>query len=329
MNRRLLRIFAGISLLALVALGGGFGWGYAQFTRPGPAVLDHTVVLAKGSGLKDIAERLAAAGVIEQAEVFRIGVRLGGWARGLKAGEFRFPARISMRGAVDILRQGIAVVRRVTIPEGLSSLQVVALLGQTQGLHGDITTAPAEGTLLPETYHFSHGDERAVLLARMTAAMKATLAKLWLERDPGLPFTSPDEARILAAMVEKETSLPEERPRIAAVFINRLRRGMRLQSDPTVVYGLTGGTGPLGRALRRDDLDRHTPYNTYRIAGLPPGAIANPGRAAIAAVLHPVASDELYFVADGTGGHAFAITFAQHRRNVARWRRAKAAREKQ
>jgi UPF0755 protein len=230
-----------------------------------------------------------------------------------------------MRGAVEILRKGDTVVRRVTIPEGLSSHQVVALLLQTPGLRGEVAEAPAEGTLLPETYHFSYGDERAVLLARMAEAMNTTLAKLWPKRDQGLPFASPDEARSLAAMVEKETSLAEERPRVAGVFINRLRRGMRLQSDPTVVYGLTGGARPLGRALSREDLDRPTPYNTYRIGGLPPGPIANPGRAAIWAVLHPMVSNELYFVADGTGGHAFAATFAQHRRNVRRWRRAKAA----
>ncbi len=328
MTRRLLLIFIGVLLFGLIAVGGIFGWGYAQFTQPGPASLDRTVWLPKGSGLNNIAERLAVAGVIDRPLVFRVGVRVGGWARGLKAGEYRFPAQISMRGAVEILRKGDTVVRRVTIPEGLSSRQVVALLVQTQGLRGEVAEAPAEGTLLPETYHYSYGDERAVLLARMTEAMNTTLATLWPQRDQGLPFANPDEARILAAMVEKETSLPDERPRVAGVFINRLRRGMRLQSDPTVVYGLTRGGNPLGRALSRGDLDRLTPYNTYRIAGLPPGPIANPGRAAIGAVLHPSVSNELYFVADGTGGHAFAATFAEHRRNVRLWRRAKAAGER-
>ncbi|MDA1099622.1 MAG: endolytic transglycosylase MltG [Proteobacteria bacterium] len=327
MSRRLVRLCSGVFLFGLVAAGGAFGWGYAQFTRPGPTAVDRTVLLAKGSSLQDIAESLAVAGVIEHPLVFRIGVRMGGWARGLRAGEFRFPAQISMRGAMEILRMGVTVVHRLTIPEGLSSGQVVALLSQTQGLRGDLAALPAEGTLLPETYHYSYGDERAVLLARMTEAMNTTLATLWPARDQDLPFANPEQALILAAIVEKETSLPAERPRIAGVFINRLRRGMRLQSDPTVVYGLTGGGKPLGRALRLDDLDRYTPYNTYRIAGLPPGPIANPGRAAIDAVLHPMVSNELYFVADGTGGHAFATTFAQHRRNVARWRRAKAARE--
>lgn len=324
MGRRILQLLIVVVLLGLIAAGGTLGWGYAQFTRPGPAQFDRTVVLAKGSGLKDIAQTLASAGIIELPLVFRLGVRMGGWARGLRAGEYLFPAQTSMRGAVEILRKGITVVRRVTAPEGLSSAQIIALLRRTEGLRGDISQTPAEGTLLPETYHFSYGDGRAELLKRMTEAMNETLAGLWPGRAQGLPLASPDEARILAAMVEKETSLPEERPRIAGVFINRLRRGMRLQSDPTVVYGLTGGIHPLGRALRRADLDRHTPYNTYRIPALPPGPIANPGRAAIYAVLHPTVSKDLYFVADGTGGHAFAATFAQHRRNVRRWRRAKA-----
>lgn len=329
MTRRVFRLFGIFLLLGMIAVGGTLGWGYAQFTRPGPAQIDRSVVLAKGSGLKDIAERLNEAGVIDLPLVFRVGVRLAGWARGLRAGEFHFPAQTSMLGAAEILRLGITVVRRVTVPEGLSSTQVVALLQQTEGLRGDVPKVPAEGTLLPETYHFSHGDKRAILLSRMTEAMNATLAKLWPLRDQDLPFANPGEALILAAMVEKETSLPEERPRIAGVFVNRLRRGMRLQSDPTVVYGLTRGRAPLGHPLRRSDLDRPTPYNTYRIPGLPPGPIANPGRAAIEAVLHPTASDDLYFVADGTGGHAFAPTFAQHRRNVRRWRRANAAQRRE
>ncbi|MBT3371320.1 MAG: endolytic transglycosylase MltG [Rhodospirillaceae bacterium] len=328
MARRLVKLFVLFSTLGLIATGIALGWGYAQFTRPGPNSFDHAVVLAKGSSLLDIAERLAGAGIIDQPLVFRLGVRLGGGARDLKAGEFHFPARISMRGAVKILRLGETVVRRVTVPEGLSSAEIVALLRQTDGLRGDIIKTPREGTLLPETYHFSHGDERAVLLARMAKAMRQTLAKLWSARQQGLPLASPDAALILASIVEKETSLEVERPRIAGVFINRLRRGMRLQSDPTVVYGLTQGRKALGRALRRADLDQNTAYNTYRIPALPPGPIANPGLATLHAVLHPTASKELYFVADGTGGHAFAATFAQHRRNVQRWRRAKASKSR-
>ena len=328
MARRLVRLFALFLTLGLIVAGIAFGWGYAQFTRPGPNTFDHAVVLAKGSDLRDIAERLAGAGIFEQPLVFRLGVRLGGWSRDLKAGEFHFPARTSMRGAVDILRLGETVVRRITVPEGISSAQIVTLLRQTDGLRGDIGNIPAEGSLLPETYHYSYGDERAAMLARMTEAMHQTLAKLWPTRQQGLPLASKGEALILASMVEKETSLGVERPRVAGVFINRLQKGMRLQSDPTVVYGLTLGRKALGRPLRRADLDQHTTYNTYRIPALPPGPIANPGRAALHAVLHPTASKDLYFVADGTGGHAFAATFAQHRRNVQRWRRAKATKSR-
>ena len=329
MAKRLFRLFAALLLLGLIGAGVAFGWGYAQFTRPGPGTFDHAVVLAMGSSRKEIAERLTGAGIINQPLLFRIGVRLGGWSRELRAGEFRFPAQTSMRGVVGILRHGKTVVRRVTVPEGLSSAQIVALLQQTDGLHGEIATVPAEGSMLPETYHFSHGDERAVLLSRMADGMRRTLADLWPGREQGLPFINPEEALILASIVEKETSLEEERPRIAGVFINRLRQGMRLQSDPTVVYGMTLGQKALGRALRRDDLEQHTPYNTYRIPALPPGPIANPGRAALSAVLHPRATKELYFVANGLGGHTFASTFAEHRRNVQQWRRVKARKSRQ
>ncbi len=324
--RRLLRLFIVFLLLCLIAAGAAAGWGYAQFTRPGPAVLDRSIVLTKGSGLKEIAARLAGAGIISQPLVFRAGVRLGGWSRDLRAGEFRFPAQVSMRGAVSILRLGKTVVRRITVPEGLSSARVIDLLARTEGLRGDIARIPGNGTLLPETYHFSHGDGRGAVLARMVAAMDDALANLWPGRMKGLPLASPAEAVILASIVEKETSLHGERARVASVFINRLRRGMRLQSDPTVVFGLTAGLKPLGRALRRADLDRQTPYNTYRIPGLPPGPITNPGRAALRAALHPAPGKDLYFVADGTGGHAFAATFREHKRNVRRWRRLKAKR---
>lgn len=328
MTRRLFRFFIVFLLLGVIAVGGVFSWGYAEFTRPGPAAMDRSVVLAKGSGLKDIGVQLTEAGVIDQPLVFRMSARLGGWPRELRAGEFRFPRNTSMRGVVAILRQGVTVVRRVTVPEGLSSTQVIALLRQTGGLQGDITQIPGEGTLLPETYHFSYGDSRAAMLARMAVAMEKTLARLWLARQRDLPLADRSEAVVLASIVEKETSLREERARVAGVFINRLQRGMRLQSDPTVVFGLTGGVKPLGRSLRREDLDRHTPYNTYRILGLPPGPIANPGRAALQAVLHPSTGNDLYFVADGSGGHAFATTFAQHKRNARRWRRLKKSQKK-
>ncbi len=324
MTRRLLRFIFVFVLLILVLAGGILSWGYAQFTRPSQQAFDQTVVLTKGQGLKEIAAQLAKSGVISNQLVFRVGVRFGGWSRDLRAGEFRFPTGTSIRDAVAILRKGITVVRRVTIPEGLSTIRVVKILRRTEGLRGDIQQIPREGTLLPDTYHFSHGDERAAVLHRMVEAMSATTANLWAAREQGLPLATIQDAVILASIVEKETSLREERARVAGVFINRLRRGMRLQSDPSVVYGLTHGAGPLGRPLRRADLKQDTPYNTYRLAGLPPAPISNPGRAALHAVLHPAAGKDLYFVADGTGGHAFAATFAEHKRNVKRWRRIKA-----
>jgi UPF0755 protein len=204
---------------------------------------------------------------------------------------------------------------------------MAALLGQADGLEGTTASTPSDGSLLPDTYHYSYGDKRADILGRMAKAMDVTLAELWAKRAADLPLTSPTEALILASIVEKETAIPAERGRIAAVFINRLKKGMRIDSDPTVVYGLTAGAGPLGRALTRDDLKIDHPYNTYRISGLPPGPICNPGRDSLAAVMNPLATDEYYFVADGTGGHVFARTLDEHNRNVANWRKLKRANE--
>jgi UPF0755 protein len=212
------------------------------------------------------------------------------------------------------------VIRKLTIPEGLTSTQIRDILAKAEGLSGSPLTAP-EGSLLPETYDYAWGDTRAGLIRRMAAAQRTTLEALWRERQTGLPLTGPREAVILASIVEKETGAASERARVAAVFHNRLRRGMRLQSDPTIIYALTGGKTRLGRNLNRADLAIDHPYNTYRIKGLPPGPIANPGRAALIAVLNPVKSTELYFVADGSGGHAFAKTLKEHNRNVAKWRR--------
>jgi UPF0755 protein len=228
---------------------------------------------------------------------------------------------VSPREVVAILQSGETIVRRLTVPEGLTSARVLELVDGAEGLQGHVGRMPEEGRLLPETYHFSYGDDRADLVARMEEAMEIALARLWLERSDDLPFATPEDALTLASIVERETAVERERRRVAAVFINRLRRGMRLQSDPTVVYALTEGEGVLGRRLVRDDLRIDHPYNTYVNTGLPPGPIANPGRASIAAVLNPAETRELYFVADGSGGHAFATTLDEHNRNVARWRR--------
>ncbi len=279
------------------------------------------MIIPRGRGVEGIANALEQAGIIRDALVFRLGVRLGGTDKSLRAGEYVFPALISPQQAAAILISGKTVVRRLTVAEGLTTRQVLEQILATDGLQGDIIAAYGEGALLPETYHFSFGDRRDELAERMAASMSKLVAKLWQSRASGLPLHSPDEALVLASIVEKETAIAAERPRIAGVFINRLEKNMRLQSDPTVAYGLTLGGEPLSRPLNRADLKRPTPYNTYMINGLPPGPIANPGAAAIAAVLNPEKTTDIYFVADGGGGHVFSRTLKEHNRNVAKWRK--------
>jgi UPF0755 protein len=312
----------GLTLICLV-LAAFAVWHLAveRFEGPGPLAAERIVIVPRGAGVERIAQTLADSGVIEDVILFQLGVRVLEAGRRLKAGEYRFPAAVSMHGAVAILEQGQTVVHSLTVPEGLTSAQTVALVAAAEALSGDVGPVPGEGALLPETYHFKRDDERAALLRRMAEAMDDTLAALWAARAKDLPFKTPDEALVLASMIERETGVADERPLVASVFVNRLRRGMRLQSDPTVVYGITGGQAPLGRSLTRQDLQAPTAYNTYTIVGLPPGPIANPGRAALEAALRPTESPYLYFVADGTGGHAFATTLQEHNRNVAKWRK--------
>ncbi len=327
--RRLSSLTVAAIASALFVLIAGFA-GYLaveRIERPGPLRAETTVVIPRGAGLDAIAGQLAEAGIIEQAWLFGLVVRLEGRGRGLRAGEYLIPAGLSMREAIALLESGRTVVRRVTVPEGLTSLQLVELLHRTEGLEGSVAATPPEGSLLPETYHFSLMDSRQDLVARMAEARDTLIAELWAQRSDGLPIATPEEAVILASIVEKETGVPEERPLVAGVFVNRLRKGMRLQSDPTVIYGLSNGSGSLGRELTRQDLATANPYNTYMIDGLPPGPIANPGRASLQAVLQPAATEFLYFVADGNGGHAFAKTLAQHNRNVAQWRKIKRQRK--
>lgn len=319
-SRRPWRMFL-LSLLAvlvLCAIGAG-AWGYRVFERPGPGDETVLVVIPPGSGVSGIAGRLEQAGAIDQRFVFAMGARLLR-GRSLRAGEYEIPAHASAHAIVDLLASGKTYVRRLTVPEGLTTAEALEVVLAAEGLSGQIAQQPGEGELLPETYHYSYGDGRGVVVARMVASMQRTLAELWERRAPGLPLATPREALILASIVEKETGLASERARVAGVFINRLRAGMRLESDPTVVYALSRGGVPLGRPLVRADLDVEDPYNTYRNAGLPPGPIANPGRAALAAALSPAATDELYFVADGEGGHRFARTYAEHLKNVALYR---------
>lgn len=310
-----------VALTALPILGLVLGTAYGVWkfrAAKGPAA-ETVVIIPKGSGVRGTAAVLRKAGVIDSDVLFLVGAKLYGADRKLKAGEYRVPAHATMRDVLALLRSGKTVVRRFTVAEGLSVRQVEALLAGEPALSGDPGPIPPEGSLLPETYHFSYGDSRAALVARMRQAMDKQLARLWENRAENLPFQTPEQAVILASIVEKETSVPAERPRIAGVFINRLRAGMPLQSDPTIIYGMTGGT-PLGRPILQSELLADNPYNTYKVLGLPPTPIANPGIDSLKAVLNPMATDELYFVANGTGGHSFSKSYTEHQRNVEIWR---------
>jgi UPF0755 protein len=276
------------------------------------------VVLPTGAGLAGVGRDLARAGAVRSQTEFVLAAVLSGAAHRLKAGEYRFRARESLADVIWAIARGEVVRHFVTIPEGLTSRDAVAILMKADYLAGP-APIPPEGSLLPETYEVRWGETRAAVIRRMSAARDRLLEQLWATRSPGLPFASKQQAVILASVVERETAVPAERPRVAAVFINRLRKGMRLASDPTVIYGVTGGA-PLGHGLRVSELAARNPYNTYVFAGLPPTPIDNPGRASLAATLSPASTADLYFVADGSGGHAFADTFEAHKRNVARWR---------
>jgi UPF0755 protein len=274
------------------------------------------VILPKGAGVSRIADELGQAHVIRSKLVFIFAAKLG--AGSLKAGEYSIPSRASMAHILGQLRAGRVVRHLITIPEGWTSEMAAEAVARSPVLTG-VATPPPEGTLLPETYEVQRGEDRAHVLARMRAAQTKLLATLWPARQPGLPFATPEQAVALASIVEKETALPDERPRIAAVYINRLRAGMRLESDPTTIYGISHGR-PLGRGITRAELAQVNAYNTYQMSGLPPTPIANPGKAAIEAVLNPPQTKELFFVANGRGGHFFSSTFAEHEKNVAHWR---------
>lgn len=330
MKRLLIAGLLGIALAAVVVAGGAW-LGWSRWTAPGPSTETVRVLIPRGSGVTRITALLAGNGLLRpglDAYVFPLGVKLTGQAARLRAGEYDIPAGLGMAEVARRLAAGEGIVQRpFTVAEGLTTPVVLDLLRAVPELEGDITLAPKTGDLLPETYHYLRGDSRDAVVRRMTAAMDAALRELWPGRAKDLPITTPEEAVILASVVERETAVAEERPRVAAVFVNRLRRGMPLQSDPTVIYGLSPDTGTLDRPLLRADLDADHAWNTYVIPGLPPSPIANPGRESLAAVLNPAETDDLYFVADGTGGHAFARTLDEHNRNVAKWR--KVQRDKQ
>jgi UPF0755 protein len=317
--RRLAIGFLLLILIAAGAAGGALWYAVDRYRSPGPLASDRTVLVPRGFGVEEIADQLEAEGVLANRWLLLGGVRFTE-GRGLRAGEYVFPAGISAEGVVALLRSGRTVVRRFTVPEGLTTAQIMGLLAAEPALSGEVPPPPPEGSLLPETYNFSWGDGRAAMMERMQRAMRDALAEAWARRDDGLPIARPEDLVTLASIVEKETGVAAERARVAGVFVNRLRRGMRLQSDPTVIYGLTSGAGSLGRPLTRADWRHVSPYNTYVIEGLPPHPIANPGRASLLAAVAPERHAYLYFVADGTGGHAFATTLADHNRNVARWR---------
>ena len=289
------------------------------FYRTGPDAGTDTVVIPKGVNLDEVTEILWYAGFIDPPQSFYWTARLSGADRDIQAGEYRIPRRATQADILSILLEGKTILHPITVPEGLTSRQVVALLMADERLTGEIVEVPGEGTLLPETYFYSRGDSRRDILRRMAQNQDEFFETLWANYDFSQPFTTREEAVILASIIEEETAIPEERPLIAAVFLNRLNRNMRLQSDPTVIYGLTQGE-PLGHALRVSELRSETPYNTYNIDGLPPGPISNPGKESLEAVFNPAPTAALYFVADGTGGHVFAETLEEHNENVRRWR---------
>jgi UPF0755 protein len=320
---RVVRLLAGLTLI-LVALGVGavaaFHWAVARYEAPGPLAEERAVVIPRGASAATVAEQLLHAGVIDSQPGFLVAARVTAGAGPLRAGEFAFPEGASLRTVLEVLRSGRTVQRRLTVPEGLTVAQILALLEQAEGLTGTVGAPPPEGSLLPETWSYSWGDTRESLVRRMREAMDRALAEAWEEREEDLPLATPREALILASIIERETGVAEERGRVAGVFINRLRRGMPLQSDPTVIYAVTDGAGVMDRPISRADLDADHPHNTYRNRGLPPTPIAAPGRASLRAAVRPEQTDALYFVSDGQGRHVFSRTLEEHNRAVARLR---------
>ncbi len=303
-----------------VAVGGALFVGKQRFEAPGPLPEDKLVSIPRGLGIKDISEVLQREGVINQPWVFMGGVIVLKARGELKYGEYQFTKHASLADVVDTIIDNKVVQHAVTIPEGLTSEQIVARLLENTSLSGQIKDIPREGTLLPETYKFTLGMSREQIIQRMQQAHKRVLAEVWEHRVQDIPIKTPEQLVTMASIVEKETGRADERSRVAAVFMNRLKNKMRLQSDPTIIYGLTGGKGALGRPILRSEIDQATPYNTYVIDGLPPGPIANPGRASLEATANPARTKELYFVADGTGGHVFSDNYDQHQKNVAKLR---------
>jgi peptidoglycan lytic transglycosylase G len=309
-----------VLIVISIAVGAALFFGKQRFDAAGPLADDKVVNIPRGLGTRDIADVLQREGVIDQPYIFMGGV-IALKARGdLKYGEYQFSKHASIADVVDTIIEGKVVQHAFTVPEGLTSEQIVARLLENTTLTGQIKEIPREGTLLPETYRFTRGMTREQIVQRMQQAHRRVLQDVWEHRMPDLPVKTPEQLVTLASIVEKETGRPDERTRVAAVFVNRLKTKMRLQSDPTIIYGLTGGKGSLGRPIQKNEIEQPTPYNTYVIDGLPPGPIANPGRASLEAAANPARTKEIYFVADGSGGHVFSDNYTEHQKNVARLR---------
>jgi UPF0755 protein len=312
-----------ITVVLVLMIGGGaaYFYGKQKIEAPGPLQEDKVVNIPARAGMTDIADILQREGVIDNNRWAFIGSVFALKARSeLKPGEYAFQKNASLRDVIGTMVEGKVVQHSVTIPEGLTSQQIVARLADNDIFSGEVHEVPREGTLLPETYKFPRGTTRDQVIARMQQAQKRVLAEIWERRSPDIPVKTPEQLVTLASIVEKETGKPDERSRVAAVFVNRLRQKIKLQSDPTIIYGIVGGKGTLGRPIKRSEIMQPSLYNTYVVDGLPPGPIANPGRASLEAAANPARTRDLFFVADGTGGHAFTETYDQHQKNVARLR---------
>src|ERR1700730_4183602 len=308
-------------LVSMIGAGAAYYYGRQKIEAPGPLQEDKVVNIPARAGMTDIADTLQREGVIDNNRWAFIGAVFALKARSeLKPGEYAFQKNASLRDVIGTIVEGKVVQHSVTIAEGLTSEQIVSRLTDNDIFSGVIREVPREGTLLPETYKFPRGTSREQVIQRMQAAQKRLVAEIWEHRSPDVPLKSPEELVTLASIVEKETGKADERSRVAAVFVNRLQKKMKLQSDPTIIYGLVGGKGTLGRPIKRSEISQPSPYNTYTIDGLPPGPIANPGRASLEAAANPARTRDLFFVADGTGGHAFSESLDVHAKNVAKLR---------
>lgn len=308
-------------LLVVLLSGGGLLWWIDNdYHSPGPLERPVTLVFPLGTHFEDIADQLEKANIIVHPTLFKLQVVLRGANAHFKAGEYAFTPDLSPQEVVEILTSGKVVKRQLTIPEGLMTVEILELVKKEAALSGEITLSPSEGELLPETYFYSYGDKRNEIIQRMKTGMQKVLDEAWATKAEGLPVTTKEQAVTLASIVEKETALADERPHVASVYVNRLRKGMLLQADPTTAYAITKGKAKMDRPLVYSDLVMDSPYNTYRTVGLPPGPIANPGKASINAALHPASTEDIYFVANGKGGHNFAKTMQEHEENVRKYR---------